>query len=59
MDVDKLDEDYSPADYSGLNVTAEIVKNNSWLRFIPRNKLMNKLFVKMRYILEKNSALCK
>ena len=53
MDVDKLDEDYSPADYSGLNVTAEIVKNNSWLRFIPRNKLMNKLLVKMRCILEK------
>ena len=26
MDVDKLDEDYSTADYSGLNVTAEIVK---------------------------------
>ena len=26
MDVDKLDEDYSSADYSGRNVTAEIVK---------------------------------
>ena len=29
MDVDKLDEDYSPADYSELNVTTEIVQNNT------------------------------
>ena len=52
MDVDKLDEDYSSADYSGLNVTAEIVKSNSLLKFILRSKLMDKPFVKMIYFLE-------
>ena len=51
MDVDKLDEDYSSADYSGRNVTAE-VKRNSRLKFILRNKWMDKPFVKIIYFLE-------